>query len=314
VNNRLVVVLASLAFVALCWWSVARHTGPGAARSASAGFGGSAAAPQATAAAQPSLHVTQRDGRVILEGVLPNQTTRDSVLSRARTLYGADRIEDRLRVGAGLANAGWLAGAAEILPAFGREAPAASLIADGDTISLRGTVPSDDLKTKLVADANAAAGENVTVIDDLALNAPAAATPPPTQAPAAATAAPEPAKPPSTAETIARAVGGRCNQFDSGSAELTRDCERALDQVARALRAAPSARLIVEGHTDNIGAREVNRRISERRAKAVKAYLLAKGIDSHHAIAIGYGDSRPIADNATPDGRKKNRRIEFVVK
>jgi OOP family OmpA-OmpF porin len=247
---------------------------------------------------------------------LPSQAIRDAVLARARSLYGADRVEDRLRVRAGLAATGWSANAAEILPAFGTDAPGASLVADGDTISLRGAVPSEDVKTKLVADANAAAGENVTVIDDLTLVAragnPAAAGTAPSAATAApAAASPEPSGP---AATIERAVGGKCNQFDSGSAELTRDCERALDQVARALRASPATRLIVEGHTDNIGAREVNRRISERRAKAVKAYLLSKGVDSHHAIAIGYGDSRPIADNATPEGRKKNRRIEFVVK
>jgi OOP family OmpA-OmpF porin len=321
VNNRIVLILASLAFVALCWWSVARHTGSGSVRTASARFAGAAATPVQSAAPEPSLHVTQRDGRVFLEGTLPDQATREAVLVRARSLYGASRIQDSLQVRAGLASVGWSANAGEILPAFGTDAPAASLIADGETISLRGQVPSEEVKTKLVADANAAAGENVTVIDDLSLSAtasasaaPAASTAAPLAAPASSPAPAATPEPQGIAGTIARAVGTKCNQFDSGSAELTRDCERALDVVARALLANPSARLIVEGHTDNIGAREVNRRISERRAKAVKSYLLAKGVNSHHAIAIGYGESRPIADNASPDGRKRNRRIEFVVK
>jgi OOP family OmpA-OmpF porin len=321
VNNRIVLILASLAFVGLCWWSVTRHIGSGNVRQTSARLAGAAATPLETQAPEPSLHVTQRDGRVFLEGTLPDQATREKVLARARTLYGAERIQDGLQVRAGLASVGWSANAGEILPAFGNSAPSASLIADGETISLRGQVPSEEIKTKLVADANAAAGENVTVIDDLSLGAAASAS----ATPAAATAAPSGAaagspppaatpEPQGIAGTIARAVGTKCDQFDSGSAELTRECERALDVVARALLANPSTRLIVEGHTDDIGAREVNRRISERRAKAVKAYLLSKGVNSHHAIAIGYGESRPIADNSSPDGRKRNRRIEFVVK
>ena len=329
--NRIALILASLAFVALCWWSVTLHNTRGSARSGAARLAVTAAAPAETpqaSAVQPSLHVTQSDGRVILEGALPSQAARDVVLSRARSLYGATRIDDRLRVSAGLATVGWSANAGEILPAFGKDAPGASLFADGDTISLRGQVPRADVKTKLVADANAAAGENVTVIDDLALSAAADVPAAPSAAPAVATAVSQAAsaappaasatpvatRAPGVAGTIANAVGGRCNEFESGSADLTRECERALDQVARALLASPSTRLIVEGHTDNVGSREWNRRISERRAKAVKAYLLAKGVNTHHAIAIGYGENRPIGDNATPEGRKQNRRIEFVVK
>jgi OOP family OmpA-OmpF porin len=325
VNNRLVVILASLAFIALAWWSVTRHARVDLARSARNPVATAPGPAQPAAAPQPTLHVTQRDGRVILEGVLPSQNVRNAVLARARTLYGADRIEEHLRVAAGLADAGWTANAGEILPAFGKDAPKAGLIADGDTISLRGQVDSEDAKTRLVADANAAAGANVTVIDDLALLAPAPAGSPAAPSPgatpggatpaAAGTAAPPaPPEPTGIAAEIARTLGGKCNQFESGSAELTADCERALDGVARELIASPNTRLIIEGYTDNMGPREVNRRISERRAKAVKSYLLSKGVDSHHAIAIGYGEDRPIADNSTADGRKQNRRIQFIVK
>lgn len=322
-NNRFVLAMASLAFVALCWWSAARRAD--FAHASRTNVAGAPAAPGETPAApEPSLHVTQSAGDVFLDGGLPNQAVRDAVVARARTLYGAGNVVDRLRVTPGLASAGWVGNAAGILPAFGKEAPKASLIADGETVSLRGQVPSDDVKTKLVADANAAAGENVTVIDDLTLaaSAPAAtasaatAASVATSAPvsAAPTAAPATPEPKGVAGAIARSVGDRCNHFDSGSADLTPECERGLDAVASALRASPNARLIIEGHTDNVGAREVNRRVSERRAKAVKAYLLSKGVDSHRAIAIGYGDARPIADNSNPDGRAKNRRIEFVVK
>ncbi len=319
-NNRFVLILASLAFVALCWWSVARRAD--FAHPPRTNVAGAPAAPGETPAPpEPSLHVTQSAGDVFLDGDLPSQAIRDAVVARARTLYGAGNVVDRLRVAPGLANAGWVGNAAGVLPAFGKDAPKASLIADGETVSLRGQVPSADVKTKLVADANAAAGENVTVIDDLTLGAtaPASTASAATSAPASAsasapTAAPATPGPTGVAGAIARSVGARCNHFDSGSTELTPECERGLDAVAQALRASPDARLIIEGHTDNVGAREVNLRVSERRAKAVKAYLLSKGVDSHHAIAIGYGDTRPIADNSNSDGRAKNRRIEFVVK
>jgi outer membrane protein OmpA-like peptidoglycan-associated protein len=87
-----------------------------------------------------------------------------------------------------------------------------------------------------------------------------------------------------------------------------------LDDVVQLLKLNPQIKRVqVEGHTDAIGGDAYNQRLSESRAKAVVAYLVSKGVASDRLTAIGYGRSRPIADNSTAEGRAKNRRTEFTV-
>lgn len=87
-----------------------------------------------------------------------------------------------------------------------------------------------------------------------------------------------------------------------------------LDDVVQLLKLNPQIKRIqVEGHTDSVGGDAYNQRLSESRAKSVVAYLVAKGVSQDRLTAIGYGRSRPIADNATAEGRAKNRRTEFTV-
>lgn len=87
-----------------------------------------------------------------------------------------------------------------------------------------------------------------------------------------------------------------------------------LDDVAYLLQRNPQIRLIrVEGHTDWIGSDAYNQQLSERRANAVRNYLIQKGIEPDRLVAVGYGESRPIADNNTVQGRARNRRTEFTV-
>jgi len=85
-----------------------------------------------------------------------------------------------------------------------------------------------------------------------------------------------------------------------------------IDQVLELLRADPSLRLSVDGHTDDTGDAAHNRRLSEARAKAVVASLVAQGIDAARLEANGYGPAQPIADNTSEEGRARNRRVELV--
>ncbi len=87
-----------------------------------------------------------------------------------------------------------------------------------------------------------------------------------------------------------------------------------LDDVAYLLQINPQLRRVrVEGHTDWIGSDAYNQKLSERRAAAVRDYLIGKGIAADRLIAVGYGEARPIADNNTTQGRARNRRTEFTV-
>jgi outer membrane protein OmpA-like peptidoglycan-associated protein len=74
----------------------------------------------------------------------------------------------------------------------------------------------------------------------------------------------------------------------------------------------PDLSLTVEGHTDNVGAPDYNKRLSDDRARSVVAALTAKGIEARRLKAAGFGQDKPVADNGTEEGRAKNRRVELV--
>src|SRR3984893_6902788 len=100
--------------------------------------------------------------------------------------------------------------------------------------------------------------------------------------------------------------------FKTGSAELTPDYQRALDEALTALKEHPDWKIRVEGFTDNQGSKEANLKLSSERAEAVVNWLADHGIDRRRLIAKGYGDGRPVASNSTAEGRAKKRRVELV--
>jgi OOP family OmpA-OmpF porin len=178
--------------------------------------------------------------------------------------------------------------------------------------------------------------------------APAAAAPAPAPAPvAAAPAAPAPAAAPTSALTkLALAGGGQIEasgtgvesqllgfisdanaqidktkwfdfdrlNFETGSAKLTADSKDQVDNIAAILKAYPAVKIKIGGYTDNTGKPENNLKLSDSRAKAVLEALVGLGIAGDRVEAEGYGEQFAIADNATPEGRAKNRRISVSVR
>ncbi len=113
-------------------------------------------------------------------------------------------------------------------------------------------------------------------------------------------------------DLIIRLVG---LSFESGQATIDPKNFRLLTKLQGAIRAFPESKLIIEGHTDSWGSDAANYGLSQRRAEAVKEYLLANTpIDPAKIEAIGYGETRPIANNETGLGRAKNRRIDIVIR
>jgi outer membrane protein OmpA-like peptidoglycan-associated protein len=102
--------------------------------------------------------------------------------------------------------------------------------------------------------------------------------------------------------------------FASDKAELLPDAQTKLDQVAQALMATKSRKIIVEGFTDSRGTDSHNVDLSKRRAEAVRAYIVSRGYDSDLISSEGMGKAQPVADNASAEGRANNRRVEIVVK
>ncbi len=99
--------------------------------------------------------------------------------------------------------------------------------------------------------------------------------------------------------------------FESGSAELTSNARTVLDLVAQALVGAPDVRVQVVGHTDSSGNPAFNTQLSQNRAESVVRFLVERGVGEDRLEALGMGPDEPIADNATPEGREVNRRVEL---
>jgi OOP family OmpA-OmpF porin len=102
-------------------------------------------------------------------------------------------------------------------------------------------------------------------------------------------------------------------QFKTNSSQILQSSHATLDAAAKVLTDHPNVRLEIQGHTDSDASEAHNLDLSQRRADAVKTYLVGKGIDAARLDAKGYGESQPVADNATKEGKTKNRRVDFVL-
>lgn len=101
--------------------------------------------------------------------------------------------------------------------------------------------------------------------------------------------------------------------FDTGKATIKSVSFRLLNEVAQVIRANPTMRVLVEGHTDNVGSDATNMRLSQARSESVKTYLVGQGVESERLEAQGFGEDRPIDSNRTKAGRERNRRVEFTI-
>jgi OmpA-OmpF porin, OOP family len=102
-------------------------------------------------------------------------------------------------------------------------------------------------------------------------------------------------------------------EFETGSADIRPYSYKLLDEIFESAVVAEGLKVGVYGHTDNKGSDDVNLPLSQRRAEAVMAYLIKKGLIKTRIEAKGYGAEKPIAENSTEEGRSKNRRVEIVL-
>ena len=102
--------------------------------------------------------------------------------------------------------------------------------------------------------------------------------------------------------------------FDTGKDDLKPVSEKDLGEFAKVLAQYPDTDLVIEGHTDNVGKKPKNQKLSEERAEAVIAFLGTHGVVRTRMTGVGYADDRPVGDNKTDDGRQANRRVEVQIK
>ena len=137
---------------------------------------------------------------------------------------------------------------------------------------------------------------------------PPAAAPAPAPAPAAAAPAPAPQPPAATKVTYAADAF-----FDFDKSVLKPEGKAKLDDLVGKVKGINLEVIIAVGHTDSVGTDAYNQKLSVRRAEAVKAYLVSKGIEKNRVYTEGKGEKQPVADNKTSEGRAKNRRVEIEV-
>jgi OmpA-OmpF porin, OOP family len=100
--------------------------------------------------------------------------------------------------------------------------------------------------------------------------------------------------------------------FETGKSNIQPESQNVIDQLIAMLQANPALKINIEGHTDNAGSLQSNQALSENRAKAVLNAIVLKGIDKTRLLSKGWGQTKPINDNATEEGKAKNRRVEIV--
>lgn len=200
----------------------------------------------------------------------------------------------------------------------------------GQQVLLAGTPPSPDDGAKAVRSATEArcptwAGPRtcaVVVVPAFAPPVPAVPSGPsaPAVEPPAASVTPAPAAAPvlpaprldaaACRRALADVTQGWRLEFETGRAQVKAESDPLLARVADVMARCPG-RFRIEGHTDDVGSADANLALARARAEAVKAALVSKGVDVTRLEAQGYGSARPRADNATEDGRARNRRIEI---
>ena len=153
--------------------------------------------------------------------------------------------------------------------------------------------------------ATAAAGCDGAIAAPKAAPAPAAAP-----APRAAAPAPAPAPAPAAATKVTYAADAF---FDFDKSVLKAEGKAKLDDLVGKVKGINLEVIIAVGHTDSVGTDAYNQKLSVRRAEAVKAYLVSKGIEKNRVYTEGKGEKQPVADNKTKEGRAKNRRVEIEV-
>jgi OOP family OmpA-OmpF porin len=227
-------------------------------------------------------------GAIVVSGTVADEASKAALLNRLRALYGAERVVDQVSVGHVAAPSNWNDVVGRLIGPDLKLVKHGQLQVEGNAISLRGDVASEAERDRVAGGIGAAADSGYTVSNGLRVAA-------------------------SEQGMLDAALADRIIEFESGKATLTDSGKAILDQMSVALLRLKDKKVEVIGHTDNAGSRAGNLSLSQARAEAVKAYVVGRGVNPDMVAVSGEGPDRPVADNRTPEGRARNRRIEFKV-
>jgi outer membrane protein OmpA-like peptidoglycan-associated protein len=257
-------------------------------------------------------------GKIVLSGELPTEAEKHNAVNAATALFGAEKVIDKLTVWKDSSLPGWWPYLDKVL-SWVKSGPDFGIAQADKKITLTGTVPTDTDKSAKEAGINALLGEGHLLDNQMFaahITAPVIAPPvsvsPPAPAPKLE---PEPKPEPEAKQELdIPACSKDMNvaiSFKLNSATLSAKGKQQLDQIVDCITTPTQ----VAGHTDNTGEASYNKMLSKARAKAVIDYITTIKPDKGNLLkSVGFGENKPIANNATREGRAKNRRIEFMAK
>jgi outer membrane protein OmpA-like peptidoglycan-associated protein len=279
-----------------------------------------------------SLKLANRDGRQILSGVVSSQDELGSIIKAAQDIYQPNALEIAIKVDESVQPIDWadkLFTAANDLgdvDNLGLSVNSGQLVLSGDVASREIAEAAKD-SVRQTMDGSLDVIDTFTVVAGLPADDTRETSDPESSATlesgiAAGTGTtPTPqavAQADGDEETQSRMLAARLAEIDlaqirfqRGSSRLTEDAKSALDSVADAILDYAKPAVEIAGHTDSVGDAFTNLELSKQRADAVREYLIARSVPAARIRAIGYGETKPVGDNGTPEGRATNRRIEI---
>lgn len=235
------------------------------------------------------LNASITGSSIELTGMLRDQASIDEALTQANAAFGAQNVVSRLRVGDSVAKLPNLSGYFKALSNKTSELNTLKASLNGQNLLLEGSVISAQAVAELNTLMSLDVENNLRVI-------------------------PPPVESDTCSDLIKGLLENSKINFSTGKAAIEQSSFSLLENIKVVAQKCPDTRFEVSGHTDSTGNADFNKRLSEQRAQAVISHLSGLGLDTQNFTAFGYGSEHAIADNATAEGRAKNRRIEFKLK
>lgn len=225
---------------------------------------------------------------IVIEGAVPNEKIKAEILAKAYSIYGQQNVVDQIQVRQVTTPSDWINTVTKVINDDLKKVKQGNLTVNGTEIKLTGKLSNpEDLQTTQVK-FQSLTPVNFRLNTQLSLNQ-------------------------AEQQIIDAALKNRIIEFESGSAILAASGVQILDEMAVVLKRVRGKKVKILGHTDSSGDADKNIILSQQRADAVKTYLIHKNIPAESLSTEGLGSNKPVADNTTSEGRKKNRRIEFEV-
>lgn len=225
---------------------------------------------------------------IVMEGAVPNEKIKAEILAKAYSIYGQQNVVDQIQVRQVTTPSDWINTVTKVINDDLKKVKQGNLTVNGTEIKLTGKLSNpEDLQTTQVK-FQSLTPVNFRLNTQLSLNQ-------------------------AEQQIIDAALKNRIIEFESGSAILAASGVQILDEMAVVLKRVRGKKVKILGHTDSSGDADKNIILSQQRADAVKTYLIHKNIPAESLSTEGLGSNKPVADNTTVEGRKKNRRIEFEV-